>query len=65
MLQGYELWLVDRDGRRVFQPAAAREVADVIREARAMLAADRALREVAIDMAGQHLLTLENAQPEA
>jgi hypothetical protein len=65
MLQGYELWLTDRDGRRAFRPAAAREVAEVIREARAMLAADAALREVAINQAGQQLMSFENAQPEA
>jgi hypothetical protein len=65
MLQGYELWLTDREGRRAFRPAAAREVAEVIREAREMLAADAALREVAISQAGQQLMSFESAQPEA
>jgi hypothetical protein len=65
MLQGYELWLTDRDGRRAFRPAAAREVTEVIREARAMLAADGALREVAISLAGEQLMAFENAPPEA
>jgi hypothetical protein len=65
MLQGYELWLTDRDGRRAFRPAAARDVAEVIREAREMLAADSALREVAISQAGEQLMAFENAPPEA
>ena len=64
MLQGYELWVTDREGRRAFRPAAARDVADVIHEARTMLAADAALREVAISLAGQQLMTFENAPPE-
>lgn len=64
MLQGYELWLVGEDGRRAFRPAAAREIADVIHEARAMLAADASLREVAIDVAGVHLLTVDKPGPD-
>jgi hypothetical protein len=63
MLQGYELWLVDRDGRRAFRPAAARCVSDVIAEVRELLAADPAVREVAIELAGQPLMTLETTAP--
>jgi hypothetical protein len=63
MLQGYELWLVDREGRRAFRPAAARDVADVVAEARQLLAADPAMREVAIEIAGQRLMTIETAAP--
>ena len=63
MLQGYELWLVDRDGGRTFRPAAARDVAEVIAEARRLLAADPALRQVAIELAGEALVTIESAIP--
>ena len=61
MLQGYELWLVGRDGCRAFRPAAAREIAELIGEARRLLAADPALREVEIELAGERLVTIESA----
>ena len=61
MLQGYELWLVDREGRRAFRPAAARTVTEVVGEARKLLAADATLCEVAIDRAGEHLMCIQNA----
>ncbi len=63
MLQGYELWLVNHDGRRAFRPAAAHEIAELIGEARRLLAADPALREVGIELAGERLVTIESATP--
>jgi hypothetical protein len=63
MLQGYELWVVDRQGRRAFRPAAARDASEVIGEARAILDADPDVREVDIDLAGERLVTVENAPP--
>jgi hypothetical protein len=60
MLQGYELWLTDRQGRRAFRPAAAHAPADVMREARALLEADPTLREIAIEVGGEELMILQN-----
>ncbi len=65
MLQGYELWLTDGEGRRAFRPAAAQNVADVLAEARQLLAADPDMRQVAIEIAGRRLATVESGAPAA
>lgn len=60
MLQGYELWLVDKAGDRRFRAAAARDTADVLGEARAIMAGDPRVRRVDIALGGEHLFTLDS-----
>lgn len=60
MLQGYELWLVDKAGDRRFRATAARNSADVMGEARAIMAADTRVRRVDVAVAGEHLFTLDS-----
>lgn len=60
MLQGFELWLVDSAGGREFRAAAARNPADVLGEARAILEADATVRRVDVAVAGEHLFTLDS-----
>ena len=58
MLQGYELFLVDRQGRRHFRAATARNATEVMHQARQALQ-EQDVASVEVRMAGEHLFTLQ------